>query len=62
MWSHGTSGVARACTASLMKWLFYHPEGHHECGRMGYAVMATHYAGLATQRGHAYLDSSHSSS
>lgn len=30
--------------------------------RMGYAVMATHYAGLATQGGHAYRDSSRSSS
>lgn len=60
--SHRTSGVARACTASLMKWLFYDSEGHYECGRMGYAVMATHYAGLATQGGHAYLDSSRGSS
>jgi len=47
-WSHGTSGVARACIASLMKWLFYNSEGHYERGRMGHAVMATHHAGLAT--------------
>jgi len=55
-WSHGTSGVARACAPSLMKTLFYNWEGLYEYVLMGYAVVATDYAGLGTEGHHAYLD------
>ena len=55
-WSHGTSGVARSCAPSLMKWLFYNWEGLYEYVLMGYAVVATDYAGLGTEGRHAYLD------
>src|ERR1700732_228380 len=55
-WSHGTSGVARACAPSLMKSLFYNWEGLYEYVLMGYAVVATDYAGLGTEGRHAYLD------
>src|ERR1700738_4057215 len=55
-WSHGTSGVARVCAPSLMKSLFYNWEGLYEYVLMGYAVVATDYAGLGTEGRHAYLD------
>ena len=55
-WSHGTSGVARICAPSLMKSLFYNWEGLYEYVLMGYAVVATDYAGLGTEGRHAYLD------
>ena len=55
-WSHGTSGVARACAPSLMKSLFYNWEGLYEYVSLGYAVVATDYAGLGTAGRHAYLD------
>src|ERR1700681_679004 len=55
-WSHGTSGVARNCAPSLMKSLFYNWEGLYEYVLMGYAVVATDYAGLGTEGRHAYLD------
>src|SRR6202040_3888518 len=55
-WSHGTSGVARSCAPSLMKSLFYNWEGLYEYVLMGYAVVATDYAGLGTEGRHAYLD------
>jgi len=55
-WSHGTSGVARNCAPSLMKSLFYNWEGLYEYVLMGYAVVATDYAGLGTEGHHAYLD------
>jgi pimeloyl-ACP methyl ester carboxylesterase len=55
-WSHGTSGVARNCAPSLMKSLFYNWEGLYEYVLMGYAVVATDYAGLGTKGRHAYLD------
>jgi len=55
-WSHGTSGVARACAPSLMKSLFYNWEGLYEYVLMGYAVVATDYLGLGTSGRHAYLD------
>jgi len=55
-WSHGTSGVARACAPSLMRSLFYNWEGLYEYVLMGYAVVATDYAGLGTPGRHAYLD------
>jgi acetyl esterase/lipase len=55
-WSHGTSGVARACAPSLMKSLFYNWEGLYEYVSLGYAVVATDYVVLGTAGRHAYLD------
>jgi alpha-beta hydrolase superfamily lysophospholipase len=55
-WSHGTSGVARACAPSLMKSLFYDWEGLFQYVALGYAVVATDYAGLGTEGRHAYID------
>jgi pimeloyl-ACP methyl ester carboxylesterase len=55
-WSHGTSGVARNCAPSLMNSLFYNWEGLYEYVTLGYAVVATDYAGLGTEGRHAYLD------
>ena len=55
-WSHGTSGVARTCAPSLMKTLFYNWEGLYEYVTLGYAVVATDYAGLGAEGRHAYLD------
>lgn len=55
-WSHGTSGVANSCAPSLMKSLFYNWEGLYEYVMLGYAVVATDYAGLGTDGRHAYID------
>ena len=55
-WSHGTSGVANNCAPSLMRSLFYNWEGLYEYVMLGYAVVATDYAGLGTEGRHAYLD------
>jgi pimeloyl-ACP methyl ester carboxylesterase len=55
-WSHGTSGVATNCAPSLMTNLFYNWEGLYEYLMLGYAVVATDYAGLGTPGRHAYLD------
>jgi pimeloyl-ACP methyl ester carboxylesterase len=55
-WSHGTSGVATKCAPSLMNSLFYNWEGLYEYVLLGYAVVATDYAGLGTAGRHAYLD------
>ena len=55
-WSHGTSGVATNCAPSLTKSLFYNWEGLYEYVTLGYAVVATDYAGLGTAGRHAYLD------
>ena len=55
-WSHGTSGVATDCAPSRMKSLFYDWEGLYEYVLMGYAVVASDYAGLGTPGRHAYLD------
>jgi len=55
-WSHGTSGVARSCAPSQMKSLFYNWEGLYEYVMLGFAVVATDYAGLGTDSRHAYID------
>ena len=55
-WSHGTSGVARVCAPSLMTSLFYNWEGLYAYVILGYAVVATDYAGLGTEGRHAYID------
>src|SRR6202041_879660 len=57
-WSHGTSGVSNNCAPSLMRSLFYNWEGLYEYVMLGYAVVATDYAGLGTEGRHAYLDMS----
>src|SRR6202045_496345 len=57
-WSHGTSGVAQSCAPSRMRSLFYNWEGLYEYVMLGYAVVATDYAGLGTEGRHAYLDMS----
>src|SRR3984957_180907 len=55
-WSHGTSGVAHSCAPSLMRSLFYNWEGLFEYVMLGFAVVATDYAGLGTDGRHAYVD------
>jgi len=55
-WSHGTSGVSNNCAPSLMRSLFYNWEGLYEYVMLGYAVVATDYAGLGAEGRHAYLD------
>jgi hypothetical protein len=55
-WSHGTSGVDRACAPSRMNRVFYNWEGLYEYVMMGYAVVATDYVGLGTEGRHAYVD------
>src|ERR1700722_20264531 len=55
-WSHGTSGVARSCVPSQMRSLLYNWEGLYEYVMLGFAVVATDYAGLGTEGRHAYLD------
>jgi alpha-beta hydrolase superfamily lysophospholipase len=54
-WAHGTSGVAQDCAPSLMKDLYYGWEGLFEYPMMGYAVVATDYAGLGTDGPHEYM-------
>lgn len=53
-WAHGTSGVARQCSPSLMKDREYGEEGLMPMVRAGFAVVATDYAGLGTPGPHAY--------
>src|ERR1700719_1892264 len=55
-WSHGTSGVAHSCAPSQMRSLFYDWEGLYEYPMLGFAVVATDYAGLGTAGRHAYVD------
>jgi hypothetical protein len=54
-WAHGTAGVARICAPSLMKDLYYGWEGLFEYPMMGYAVVATDYAGLGSRGPHQYM-------
>jgi alpha-beta hydrolase superfamily lysophospholipase len=54
-WAHGTAGVARNCAPSLMKDLYYGWEGLLEYPMLGYAVVATDYAGLGTEGPHQYM-------
>ena len=54
-WAHGTAGVARVCAPSLMKDLYYGWEGLFEYPMVGYAVVATDYAGLGTRGPHQYM-------
>lgn len=55
VWTHGTSGVARACAPSAMKNVYY----GQELAKMvasGFAVIAVDYHGLGTQGPHQYMD------
>jgi len=54
-WAHGTAGVARTCAPSLMKNLYYGWAGLLEYPIMGFAVVATDYAGLGTEGEHQYM-------
>jgi len=54
-WAHGTAGVARVCAPSLMKDLYYGWEGLFLYPLLGYAVVATDYAGLGTPGPHQLL-------
>lgn len=54
-WAHGTAGVARGCAPSLMKDLYYEWEGLFEYPLLGYAVVATDYAGLGSEGPHQYM-------
>lgn len=54
-WAHGTAGVARVCAPSLMKDVYYGWEGLFEYPMVGYAVVATDYAGLGTRGPHQYM-------
>ena len=54
-WAHGTAGVARVCAPSLMKDLYYGWDGLFIYPLMGYAVVATDYAGLGSPGMHQYM-------
>ena len=54
-WAHGTAGVARVCAPSLMKDLYYGWDGLFIYPLMGYAVVATDYAGLGSPGLHQYM-------
>jgi pimeloyl-ACP methyl ester carboxylesterase len=54
-WAHGTAGVARVCAPSLMKDIYYGWRGLFLYPLMGYAVVATDYAGLGTPGPHQLL-------
>ena len=54
-WAHGTAGVARVCAPSLMKDLYYGWAGLFIYPLMGYAVVATDYAGLGSPGVHQYM-------
>ncbi len=55
-WAHGFSGVARLCAPSLMKNILNGPLLSMYLS-LGYAVVATDYAGLGTYSRYAVLDS-----
>jgi len=55
-WAHVTSGVNRRCAPSLMTDGFYDYKVINIYLEMGYAVVATDYAGLGTDYPVAYLD------
>ena len=54
-WAHGTTGVGRVAAPSLDKALVYGWEGLLLWPVLGYAVVATDYAGLGSNAGHPYL-------
>jgi hypothetical protein len=54
-WAHGTAGIARVCAPSLMKDVYYGWEGLYLYPLLGYAVVATDYAGLGSPGVHQYM-------
>ncbi len=54
-WAHGTTGVARACAPSLMRNVGHGPFLSMYVN-LGYAVVATDYAGLGSNFRNAFLD------
>jgi secretory lipase len=54
-WAHGATGVARACAPSLMRNVGHGPFLSMYVN-LGYAVVATDYAGLGTNFPNAFLD------
>lgn len=54
-WAHGTAGVARCCAPSLMKDIQYGWKGLFIYPLLGYAVVATDYAGLGSPGPHQLL-------
>ena len=54
-WAHGTTGVGRVAAPSLDSHLVYGWEGLLIWPTMGYAVVATDYAGLGSNVPHQYL-------
>jgi pimeloyl-ACP methyl ester carboxylesterase len=54
-WAHGTAGVARVCAPSLMKDIYYGWKGVFIYPLLGYAVVATDYAGLGGPGPHQYM-------
>jgi hypothetical protein len=54
-WAHGSTGVARACAPSLMRNVGHGPFLSMYVN-LGYAVVATDYAGLGTDFRNAFLD------
>jgi len=54
-WAHGVTGVARSCAPSLMRNIGHGPFLSMYVG-LGYAVVATDYAGLGTGFRNAFLD------
>jgi alpha-beta hydrolase superfamily lysophospholipase len=54
-WAHGATGVARTCAPSLMRNLVHGPFLSMYVS-LGYAVVATDYAGLGSNFRNAYLD------
>jgi len=55
-WAHGTSGVNRRCAPSLMAENYSDSKAPNIYTEMGYAVVATDYAGLGTDYPLDYLD------
>ncbi len=61
-WAHGTFGVAEGCAPSMNPSMFATVAGLTKMIALGYAVVATDYAGLGTPGPHPYLigvDSAH---
>jgi hypothetical protein len=54
-WGHGSTGIARTCAPSLMRNIGYSPFLSMYVN-LGYAVVATDYAGLGTPFRNAFLD------
>ena len=49
-WAHGTSGTSKECAPSNVQNLWYNFQGLYELALLGYAVVATDYAGLGVSQ------------